>query len=74
MCPGAAGVPCRAALIASQIPGRATARYVLRLPSAVDMAREEAVGRLAGAAAAVGAAPSDRREVRTTRRSCGGRR
>lgn len=47
MCPDPAEAPRRAALIASQILGMAMARYVLRLPPAVEMTREEVVGWLA---------------------------
>ncbi|MEN8655837.1 TetR family transcriptional regulator [Streptomyces sp. 21So2-11] len=39
-----AEAPRRAALVASQILGMAMARYVLRLPAAVEMDREEVVG------------------------------
>ncbi|MEW2634820.1 TetR family transcriptional regulator [Streptomyces sp. NPDC048389] len=47
LCPDPAEAPRRAALIASQILGMALARYVLRLPPAVEMTREEVVGWLA---------------------------
>ncbi|MEU0086833.1 TetR family transcriptional regulator [Streptomyces sp. NPDC006274] len=47
MCPDPVEAPRRAALIASQILGMAMARYVLRLPPAVEMTREEVVGWLA---------------------------
>lgn len=41
--PDPADAPRRAALVASQILGMALARYVLRLPPAVDMTREEVI-------------------------------
>ncbi|GAA2795733.1 TetR/AcrR family transcriptional regulator [Streptomyces showdoensis] len=41
VCPDPAEAPRRAALVASQILGMALARYVLRLPPAVEMTREE---------------------------------
>lgn len=47
LCPDPAEAPRRAALIASQILGMALARYVLRLPPAVEMTREEIVRWLA---------------------------
>ncbi|MEU6882820.1 TetR family transcriptional regulator [Streptomyces sp. NPDC046712] len=43
VCPDPAEAPRRAALVASQILGMALARYVLRLPPAVTMSREEVV-------------------------------
>ncbi|ORT53811.1 TetR family transcriptional regulator [Streptomyces sp. CB03238] len=43
VCPDPADAPRRAALAASQILGMALARYVLRLPPAVDMSREEVI-------------------------------
>lgn len=43
VCPVPAEAPRRAALAASQIMGMALARYVLRLPPAVEMSREEVV-------------------------------
>ncbi|MHC3391519.1 TetR/AcrR family transcriptional regulator [Streptomyces lavendulocolor] len=47
VCPDPADAPRRAALVASQILGMAMARYVLRLPPAVGMTREEVVAWLA---------------------------
>lgn len=43
VCPDPAQAPARAALAASQILGMALARYVLRLPPAAAMSREEVV-------------------------------
>lgn len=43
VCPDPAEAADRASLVASQILGMALARYVLRLPRAVDMPREEIV-------------------------------
>ncbi|MFE1909116.1 TetR family transcriptional regulator [Streptomyces gardneri] len=43
VCPDPAEAPRRAALVASQILGMALARYVLRLPPAVEMSRDEVV-------------------------------
>ncbi|WP_418961450.1 TetR family transcriptional regulator [Streptomyces tritici] len=43
VCPDPSQIPTRAALVASQILGMALARYVLRLPPAVAMSREEIV-------------------------------
>ncbi|MEU7008997.1 TetR family transcriptional regulator [Streptomyces sp. NPDC046332] len=43
VCPAPAEAPRRAALVASQILGMALARYVLRLPPAVEMSRDEIV-------------------------------
>ncbi|MFB7588508.1 TetR family transcriptional regulator [Streptomyces sp. NPDC056169] len=43
VCPDPADAPRRAALAASQILGMALVRYVLRLPPAVEMSREEVV-------------------------------
>ncbi|GAA1531904.1 TetR family transcriptional regulator [Streptomyces albidochromogenes] len=45
--PDPAQAPSRAALVASQILGMALARYVLRLPPAVEMTRQEIVDWLA---------------------------
>lgn len=45
--PDPADAPRRAALVASQILGMALARYVLRLPPAVEMTRDEVVAWLA---------------------------
>jgi AcrR family transcriptional regulator len=47
VCPDPAEAPRRAALVASQILGMALARYVLRLPPAVEMSRDEIVAWLA---------------------------
>ncbi|MEU9983831.1 TetR family transcriptional regulator [Streptomyces sp. NPDC050856] len=47
VCPDPLDAPRRAALAASQILGMALARYVLRLPPAADMSREEVVAWLA---------------------------
>ncbi|MEV0096453.1 TetR family transcriptional regulator [Streptomyces sp. NPDC050738] len=47
VCPDPAQAPQRAALVASQILGMAMARYVLRIPAAVEMDREEIVAWLA---------------------------
>ncbi|WP_274561278.1 TetR/AcrR family transcriptional regulator [Streptomyces spiramyceticus] len=47
VCPDPAEAPTRAALVASQILGMAMARYVLRLPPAVEMSREEVISWLA---------------------------
>ncbi|MER5961881.1 TetR family transcriptional regulator [Streptomyces sp. NPDC002057] len=47
VCPDPAEAPKRAALVASQILGMALTRYVLRLPPAVEMSREEIVAWLA---------------------------
>ncbi|MEU9865403.1 TetR family transcriptional regulator [Streptomyces sp. NPDC047971] len=47
VCPDPAEAPRRAALVASQILGMALARYVLRLPPAVEMSRDEIVSWLA---------------------------
>ncbi|MFC4496582.1 TetR family transcriptional regulator [Streptomyces ovatisporus] len=47
VCPDPAQVPTRAALLASQILGMALARYVLKLPPAVDLDHEEIVEWLA---------------------------
>lgn len=44
VCPGGAHVPTRAALLSSQILGMALSRYVLKLPPAVELSREEIVG------------------------------
>ncbi|MFC8505624.1 TetR family transcriptional regulator [Streptomyces sp. NPDC057411] len=41
VCPDPAEAPRRAALVASQILGMALTRYVLRLPPAAEMSREE---------------------------------
>ncbi|MEV7390287.1 MULTISPECIES: TetR family transcriptional regulator [unclassified Streptomyces] len=41
VCPDPEQVPARAALCASQLMGLALTRYVLRLPPAVELAREE---------------------------------
>ncbi|MFE9773106.1 TetR family transcriptional regulator [Streptomyces sp. NPDC005931] len=43
VCPDPEQVPVRAALVTSQLLGLALTRYVLRLPPAVDLAREEIV-------------------------------
>ncbi|MFE7548360.1 TetR/AcrR family transcriptional regulator [Streptomyces gardneri] len=43
VCPDPSEAPRRAALVASQILGMALARYVLRLPPAVEMSRDEVV-------------------------------
>ncbi|MEU6376570.1 TetR family transcriptional regulator [Streptomyces sp. NPDC046909] len=43
VCPDPEQVPARAALVASQLLGLALTRYVLRIPSAVGLAREEVV-------------------------------
>ncbi|MFF3341464.1 TetR family transcriptional regulator [Streptomyces flavidovirens] len=45
--PDPAEAPMRAALVASQILGMAMARYVLRLPPAVEMTRQEVIDWLA---------------------------
>ncbi|AWK10526.1 TetR family transcriptional regulator [Streptomyces spongiicola] len=47
VCPVQEEVPRRAALAASQILGMALARYVLRIPPAVDMTRDEVIAWLA---------------------------
>ncbi|MDQ0952452.1 AcrR family transcriptional regulator [Streptomyces phaeochromogenes] len=47
VCPDPEQVPARAALVASQMLGMALTRYVLRLPPAVDLPREEIVAWLA---------------------------
>ncbi|GFH36273.1 TetR/AcrR family transcriptional regulator [Streptomyces pacificus] len=47
VCPLPEEVPRRAALAASQIMGMALARYVLRIPPAVDMTRDEVIAWLA---------------------------
>ncbi|MER7726228.1 TetR family transcriptional regulator [Streptomyces sp. NPDC096323] len=47
VCPDPADAPRRAALAASQILGMALARYVLRIPPAVSMDREEVIAWLA---------------------------
>ncbi|MET9799159.1 TetR family transcriptional regulator [Streptomyces sp. NPDC006368] len=47
VCPDPADAPRRASLAASQILGMALARYVLRLPPAVEMSREEVIAWLA---------------------------
>ncbi|MFI1165146.1 TetR family transcriptional regulator [Streptomyces sp. NPDC020801] len=47
VCPDPEQVPARAALCASQLLGLALTRYVLRLPAAVALAREEALAWLA---------------------------
>jgi AcrR family transcriptional regulator len=47
VCADPAQAPKRAALAASQILGMALARYVLRLPPAVEMSREEVIAWLA---------------------------
>ncbi|MFF4187874.1 TetR family transcriptional regulator [Streptomyces sp. NPDC001691] len=47
VCPDPDDAPRRAVLVASQILGMAMARYVLRIPTAVAMTREEVVGWLA---------------------------
>ncbi|MGW0466397.1 TetR/AcrR family transcriptional regulator [Streptomyces sp. NPDC003027] len=47
VCPHPAEAPRRAALAASQILGMALARYVLRLPPAVEMSREDVIAWLA---------------------------
>ncbi|MGW7365080.1 TetR/AcrR family transcriptional regulator [Streptomyces sp. NPDC054841] len=47
VCPVPAEAPRRAALAGSQILGMALARYVLRVPPAVDMTREEVIAWLA---------------------------
>lgn len=47
VCPDPAEAPTRAALAASQILGMALARYVLKLPPAVDLSREEVIAWLA---------------------------
>ncbi|MFD0144370.1 MULTISPECIES: TetR/AcrR family transcriptional regulator [unclassified Streptomyces] len=43
VCPDPAEAPRRAALVASQILGMALARFVLRLPPAVEMSQDEIV-------------------------------
>ncbi|MEU8621332.1 TetR family transcriptional regulator [Streptomyces sp. NPDC048623] len=43
VCPDPADAPRRAALVASQILGMALARYVLRVPPAVEMPREDVI-------------------------------
>ncbi|WP_432063592.1 TetR family transcriptional regulator [Streptomyces sp. C10-9-1] len=43
VCPEPAEAPRRAALAASQILGMALARYVLRLPPAVELSRDEVI-------------------------------
>ncbi|MEU7074979.1 TetR family transcriptional regulator [Streptomyces narbonensis] len=43
VCPDPAEAPRRAALVASQVLGMALARYVLRLPPAVEMSADEVV-------------------------------
>ncbi|GGW07161.1 TetR family transcriptional regulator [Streptomyces narbonensis] len=43
VCPDPAEAPRRAALVASQVLGMALARYVLRLPPAVEMSTDEVV-------------------------------
>ncbi|MGX1883663.1 TetR/AcrR family transcriptional regulator [Streptomyces sp. NPDC055287] len=43
VCPVPGEAPMRAALVASQILGMATARYVLRLPPAVEMSRQDVI-------------------------------
>lgn len=43
VCPDPEQVPARAALVSSQLLGLALTRYVLRVPSAVELAREEIV-------------------------------
>ncbi|MEV6332143.1 TetR family transcriptional regulator [Streptomyces sp. NPDC051909] len=43
VCPDPADAPRRAALVAAQILGMALARYVLRVPPAVEMPREDVV-------------------------------
>ncbi|MFG3495582.1 TetR family transcriptional regulator [Streptomyces sp. NPDC047928] len=47
VCPDPADAPRRAALAASQILGMALARFVLRLPPATEMSREEVIAWLA---------------------------
>ncbi|WP_228978913.1 TetR family transcriptional regulator [Streptomyces sp. DH12] len=47
VCPSPAEAPRRAALVASQILGMAMVRYVLRLPPAVAMSRQEVIAWLA---------------------------
>ncbi|MFI6108332.1 TetR family transcriptional regulator [Streptomyces sp. NPDC051310] len=47
VCPDPAEAPRRAALVAAQILGMALARYVLRLPPAVEMSRDEVIAWLA---------------------------
>ncbi|GAA4906304.1 TetR family transcriptional regulator [Streptomyces coeruleoprunus] len=47
VCPEPEDAPRRAALVASQILGMALARYVLRLPPAAGMSREEVIAWLA---------------------------
>ncbi|WP_351234489.1 TetR family transcriptional regulator [Streptomyces sp. NPDC002133] len=47
VCPDPAEVPRRAALVGSQILGMALARYVLRVPPAVEMTKEEVIAWLA---------------------------
>ncbi|MDN3295601.1 TetR family transcriptional regulator [Streptomyces ficellus] len=47
VCPDPADAPRRAALAASQILGMALARYVLRLPPAAEMPREDVIAWLA---------------------------
>ncbi|MGW1888433.1 TetR/AcrR family transcriptional regulator [Streptomyces sp. NPDC001970] len=47
VCPVPAEVPRRAALVGSQILGMALARYVLRVPPAVEMTKEEVIAWLA---------------------------
>ncbi|MBT2493052.1 TetR family transcriptional regulator [Streptomyces sp. ISL-96] len=47
VCPEPREAPMRAALVASQILGMAVARYVLRLPPAVEMTRQEVIDWLA---------------------------
>ncbi|MCN9239428.1 TetR family transcriptional regulator [Streptomyces sp. RY43-2] len=47
ICPDPEQAPARAGLVASQILGMALARYVLKLPAAVALAREEVIAWLA---------------------------
>ncbi|MFF7182904.1 TetR family transcriptional regulator [Streptomyces sp. NPDC008121] len=47
VCPDPAEAPRRAALVASQILGMALTRYVLRLPPAVELSRDEIIAWLA---------------------------
>ncbi|MEU7282803.1 TetR family transcriptional regulator [Streptomyces sp. NPDC045431] len=47
ICPDPADAPRRAALVASQFLGMALARYVLHLPPAVEMSRDEVIAWLA---------------------------
>lgn len=47
VCPDPADAPRRAALVSSQILGMALARYVLRIPPAVSMERDEVIAWLA---------------------------